>query len=200
MINDLISANKSKYSEKEISKIEKRLNLFFEGIEEDLNENDPSSYNGFTKFNINKFLNAILFFAKEGVNKTKLLKELFYLDFVYYKENACSVTGSEYAHINYGPVPDNYSMYLNQFVSKGYISIDVEYKGDYEAFIINDEIEFDPFVFDSKELKMLERIKKYFINYNSSQIANYSHEEEAYKKTKIGEKISYDYSFDIKKI
>ena len=50
----------------------------------------------------------ILFFAKDTVLKTKLLKEMFYTDFLYYKETCNSITGLEYAKLPYGPVPDQY--------------------------------------------------------------------------------------------
>ena len=200
IIHDLISSNINKYSDKELSKINKKLDLFFNEQDLDVHSSEPSLFNGFTSFDFKKFLNVILYFAKSGVNKTKLLKEMFYADFIFYKEHGCSITGSEYAHINYGPVPDNYSFYIKNFIEKGYINIEVEYKGDFEAHIINDEIEFDPFVFDSDELDTLKRVEKYFKDFNSSQIAKYSHKEKAYTDTLNGEMISYDYSFDINNI
>ena len=36
-----------------------------------------------------------------------------------------------------------------------------------------------------------------FLNFGSKELADYSHKEKAYTDTKPGEKISYDYAFDI---
>ena len=203
LINSIIKSNEYKYDKKELEKINKKLGLFLQSDDYDpLNlsgsDQELSSKNGYTKFQLKKFLNAILFFAQDGVLKTKLLKELFYADFIFYKENACSITGSSYAHINYGPVPDNYEFYLNFFQSKGYIDFDIEYHGEYEAFKIKDMIEFDPLIFSKDELAVLNKVKKRFKDFGSKQIANFSHEEAAYKETKANEIISYDYALELK--
>lgn len=203
--NFLLESNKYKYDDKEYNKISNRIELFLKDYEDSddyilSRANELTSFNGYTLFNYKKFLNVILFFAKDGILKTKLLKEIFYSDFIHYKNNATSITGSNYAHITYGPVPDKYEYYLNEFVSKGYIDCSVEYKGNYESFVIKDKIEFDPFLFSKSELDTLNKIKKFFKDYNSGDIAKFSHEEKAYKETKQNELISYDYSFDIDRI
>ena len=45
--------------------------------------------------------NVIVFFAKDVVLKTKLLKEMFYADFLNYKETGASITGLEYRKLPY---------------------------------------------------------------------------------------------------
>ena len=49
---------------------------------------------------------------KKLIMKTKLLKELFYIDFLYYKKSCISITGLEYAKLPYGPVPEDFDLLL----------------------------------------------------------------------------------------
>ena len=46
-------------------------------------------------------------------------------------------------------------------------------------------------------MKVLNYVKEYFKNYNSNDIVEFSHKEQAFLETKKCDKISYDYSFDI---
>ena len=67
-----------------------------------------------------KLFNAILFFCKGRVLKTKLNKLLFYADFKHFKEYAVSITGARYARIPFGPAPDKYAFYFATLLeSKG---------------------------------------------------------------------------------
>ena len=158
-----------------------------------------SEYNGYMDLNIDKIINLILILAGENyILKTKLLKEMFYSDFLYYKNNTVSITGLEYSKITLGPVPDQYSKILSYLVSEGVIKIETEfYQGDYtkEKIIALKEANYN--VFDKSELKIIEEVKNYFKSYTSSEIAEYSHQEKAYKETKNSQNISYDYAFDI---
>ena len=140
----------------------------------------------------------ILYFSKEGVLKTKLLKELFYADFLCYKHTASSISGLEYVSITYGPVPDNFDTILSECFREKYIDIDVKYKGDYEYHEIKDLVGYDVLAFNESELQALETVKEYFKNFNSKEIADYSHEEKAYKETEFGQKIDYYYAIDLK--
>ena len=50
-------------------------------------EYNPTEYNGYTKLNKEKVYNMIIYLADNTILKTKLLKEMFYADFLFYKEN-----------------------------------------------------------------------------------------------------------------
>jgi len=60
--------------------------------------------------NRNKLLNATLFFAKntKGLNTTKLLKLLYFLDFSYFKQTGYPSIGLEYYSFQNGPVPKSF--------------------------------------------------------------------------------------------
>lgn len=202
-IKTIINANKEQFTEKEIKKINEKIsNVTFEK-EEKLDENrNLNEYNGYSKLSKEKVYNMIIYFASETVLKTKLLKEMFYADFVYYRDNCKSITGLEYAKINYGPVPDQYEFILDNCVNEGFIDykIDYKYENQYECHKISSIKKFDKNVFTNEELKVLKEIKDKFKNFSSSEIKDFSHKEKAFTTPEFGEMISYDYAFDIKSI
>lgn len=61
----------------------------------------------------------VLFFAHKsaGLLKTKLMKLFNYSDMIFYKENGLAISGLKYAHLPYGPVPDNFDMILGKMKS-----------------------------------------------------------------------------------
>lgn len=142
----------------------------------------------------------VLYFSKNTILKTKLLKEMFYADFLYYKKTGTSMTGLEYSKINYGPVPDNFDEIIGLYIEEDNIDYDIEYDGDYEKHNIKSKTKFDSKIFNKIELEVLEKIDKYFKNFTSKKIVDFSHQERAFIKTEFGKKIEYDYAFDINSI
>ncbi|MCW5875638.1 MAG: SocA family protein [Anaerolineales bacterium] len=57
-----------------------------------------------------KLLNAVLFFAKETkrLNKTKLSKLLYFLDFEHFRQTGYPSIGLKYYAFDYGPLPRNF--------------------------------------------------------------------------------------------
>lgn len=198
IIIDLIESNKGNFTEKEYIKLQNKL-LKNNNIDQLIfdEEYTPSIYNGYTKLNKNKILNMILYFSNKVVLKTKLLKEMFYADFLYYKKTGASITGLEYAKITHGPVPDNFDEIISIFVEQKFIDYKIEYEKDYENHKISSISNYDKNVFMNDEFKILEEVKKYFNNYTSKEIALFSHNEKAFKETEFSKKIEYDYGFDI---
>ena len=149
------------------------------------------------EYNKIKVYNMIIFLADNTILKTKLLKEMFYADFLFYKENCKSITGLEYCKLPFGPVPDRFETIL----SKGYQEDIIDYKPvitpSKEYYEITSKKKFNKDLFTKEELEVLDKIKKYFKNYNAKEIVEYSHKEKAFIDTNKCEKISYDYSFDI---
>lgn len=198
LIVDLIESNKGHFTKKEYLKLQDKLiqnnninQLFFDS------DFTPTVYNGYTKLNKNKVLNMILFFSNDIILKTKLLKEMFYADFLYYKKTGASITGLEYAKIIHGPVPDNFDEIISTYVEQGLIDYKIEYINDYENHKISSKTILDKNVFSDDELNTIQQIKEYFKSFTSKEIADFSHNEKAYKETEFSKKIKYDYAFDI---
>lgn len=196
----LIEANKEQFTNKEITKINNKLSIFLPNNTKQLLFNTdgmPDEFNGYSKFSKEKIYNIILYFADSVIFKTKLLKEMFYADFLYYK-NACkSMTGLEYSKLKFGPVPDQFEEILKQGAIESVIDYEASFENQYECYNISAKKTFDASLFNSDELKILETVKHKFNNYSVKDIVEFSHKEKAFIETDFYNKISYDYAFDI---
>ncbi len=200
MISELVEANRVQFTDKEYNKISEKVSIFLANNEKQLLLNDeyaPTEYNGYTKLNKEKIYNMIIFLADNTILKTKLLKEMFYADFLFYKENCKSITGLEYCKLPFGPVPDKFETILSKGLQEDIIDYELVANNSIEYYEITSKKEFNRKIFTKEELKVLNIVKKYFKDYNVSEIVDYSHKEKAFLSTNKCEKISYDYSFDI---
>lgn len=196
----LIEANKEQFTNKEFAKIHSKLVLLLPNNAKNLvlaNDELLNEYNGYTKFSKEKIYNIILFLADKTILKTKLLKEMFYVDFLCYKNTCKSMTGLEYSKLPFGPVPDQFESILTQSANDKIISYDVVYNNDYECHNISGKKTFDNTLFTNEELEILTKVKIKFSKLGSKDIVDYSHQEKAFTETKFYKKISYDYAFDI---
>ena len=159
----------------------------------------PSEENGFKGFDYEKLCAMVLFFAHKstGLLKTKLMKLLNYSDMVFYKENGISISGLRYAHLPYGPVPDNFDMILGKMAADHLAHIEVIYDGAYEKHQVIPECDVPEGVLSDSEVEMLNRIYEKFKSFGSVEISDYSHKEKGYNATKTGQIISYAYAMDI---
>lgn len=201
---NLIESNKDRYDNKEYEKINAKLSEYYKNNNKVfLSEKDtePTVYNGFTKLSYDKIKNLILILSDKGILKTKLLKEMFYIDFISYRERGCSITGLEYAKCPYGPVPDEFDKIINTYVEEKSINYEIDYddKG-YEYHNISSLEESNNKVFTEKEQEIINKVKKYFKNFSTKKIVAFSHEEKAFLETKMFKQIDYSYAFDIERI
>ena len=196
-----IEANRELFTNKEyervksklVKKIPNSIKTIDLNIEEDLNE-----YNGYTKYSVEKVYNMILFFSEKCILKTKLLKEMFYSDFLCYKESCKSITGLEYAKLPYGPVPNQFETIINSCVLKDFINYEIEINNnDYESHNISALKKYDKTLFTKEELDIMEKVKDKFMKFSARDIVDYSHKEKAFINSEYSNMISYDYAFDI---
>jgi len=159
---------------------------------------EPSIESGYKKLDLNKLFQMIKFLAKGGVLKSKLCKLIFYADFKSFKDYAVSISGSKYAHAHHGPVPDNYEHYFATLIhDERAIRVEEIDYGEYLGEKYYSEIEPDLTAFSDSELEVLLNVKKFFQDYNATQIREFSHRERGYNETKVGDIISYDYANDL---
>lgn len=156
----------------------------------------PCEENGFKGFDYEKLCAMVLFFAHKSSEllKTKLMKLLNYSDMIFYKENGISMSGLKYAHLPYGPVPENFDMLLGKMNADHIAHIEVFYDNGYEKHQVIPERDIPEGVLSEEELEVLERIYIKFKDFGSVDISKYSHEEKGYSSTKKGEIISYSYA------
>ncbi len=157
---------------------------------------DPfDEFTGFTRFDLNKLKQMLVYFSEksDGEFETKLNKLVFYADFLHCKRHAKSISGTVYAHANWGPVPNNYKFILLAAESEGLIKgEEVNYK-DYTGTLYKNSVTTNKSVFTPEELKTMDDVFEFFKGMNSGAIAEYSHKEKAYIETGSGEPISYKY-------
>lgn len=167
------------------------LNLFFSKV--------PCEENGYRAFDYDKFCAMVLFFAHKSSEllKTKLMKLLNYSDMIFYKENGISISGARYAHLPYGPVPENFDILLGTMAADHLAHIEVFFDNGYEKHQVIPEEEMTDGILSDDELEVLERIYNKFKSFGSVDISNYSHRERGYVETEKGEIISYSYAKDI---
>ena len=202
-IKTIIEANKEQFTEKEFNKINEKISIILPNNTKQFLFNSeylPNEFNGYTKICKEKIYNIILYFANKKILKTKLLKEMFYADFLYYKNYCKSITGLEYAKLPFGPVPDQFESILNECSIQNIINYKVDFINQYECHNISAIKKFDKSIFDKEELEILKIVKEKFESFGSKEIVEFSHKENAFISPEFGEKISYDYSFDINSI
>lgn len=200
LIFTFIDANKSQFTDREYNRINNKISKFLENNEKQLilgEESNLTEYNGYTKLNKEKVYNMISYLADKTILKTKLLKEMFYADFLFYKEHGRSLTGLEYCKLPFGPVPDKFDTILFKCYNDEVIDYEFEFNSFRECYLITSRKKIDKDLFTEEELKILNKVKKYFNKYTVGDIVNYSHKEKAFTDTNKCEKISYDYAFDI---
>lgn len=192
----IIESNKDLFNNKDYIKINNKVANNIKQLHDE-SSFIPTEYNGYSNLSKDKIYNIILYLSSDNILKTKLLKEMFYIDFLYYKNNCKSLTGLEYAKLPYGPVPDQFEEIINTCSKENIINYEVVFENNYECHNIKANKKFNKDIFSKEELEIIELVKNNFKKYSSKDIVEYSHKEKAFKEPKYGDKISYDYAFDI---
>lgn len=144
--------------------------------------------NGYSVFKPEKLFNMILFFARAGVLKTKLMKLLWYSDFLMFKRKNYSISGTPYWHMQLGSVPG---------CGNGLSLISTEEEDlatDYTKMIINSNVPFNHSLFKEDEITILSCVEDFFRSYGSRVIRDFSHKEEGWRQTKEEQLIPYAYA------
>lgn len=158
---------------------------------------EPSIFNGMKALDIEKLTCVINYFAKKirGLYKVRLMKLLWYADSLHYKAQGMSMTGLVYCHNDWGALPEGH----REIMQLGSINVREELRGDENIqyhIMPKERADFEAFTSEEKEI--LDRVVKKFRYFSAQEIADYMHEEIAYKKTNDGELISYEYAKEIR--
>ncbi|MDG3582480.1 MULTISPECIES: type II TA system antitoxin MqsA family protein [Flavobacteriaceae] len=183
--------------------IQKKRNKRFALIFEDylLGDKLPDNHTGYLRPSIKKLTEMVVFFA-ETMNPfvTQLNKLLFYADFLHYKQEAVSMSGTRYRAINMGPVPNNYNSIYDFMNTKNAIDIiereyDWGYSKEFKA-----KKDFEENLFSDLELEILNKVKNRFEKMSTTEIVNFSHLEDAWIENYENGKslIDYKYAFNLK--
>ena len=173
-------------------------NLLLE-ICNNLENKRPTEYNGFTLFDFQKFAEMVVFFAhtNHSLSKEKLLKLLWYSDMVCFKKTAKAISGLQYIHKRFGPVPDQYMFLLGLLEVTGEIRLEEDQSEIGNEQVIPGHTECDMMKLSKTELCILQNVVDHFQAYSAEELSDESHEEEGYKQTAMMDVISFKYAFDM---
>jgi len=166
---------------------------------ESFSDYEPDVFSGYKTLDLEKLYLMIKFFCyPNGIFKTKLNKLLFYADFLHFHENAVSISGTRYASLPYGPVPDDYdTLYLLILMDDPTIRKEEILINDFSGEKIFADRPPDLSLFSPSEYRALEKIKILFDSFSSKDIAEFSHKEKGYQETPKSKLIPYTYADDL---
>jgi putative zinc finger/helix-turn-helix YgiT family protein len=152
-------------------------------------------------FDIDKLANMVVFFASgiQDLVKSKLLKLLWYADFLCYKRQGVSASGTPYVRDYYGPIPAHHDMLLAYLQEDGIVETR-PYEGPYEGEYILPLVEFDKGLFSKEELDVLMAVVTRFKDSTAKEISRCSHDEDGYRATEMKQMIPYSYAESLKAI
>lgn len=144
-----------------------------------------------------KYKQMILAYLKSPIStdgrvpKTKLAKLLYLADFAWYYEKLESMSGMQYLHRVYGPVPDPYFRALDELEEEGKINIDR--KGDAMLVSIGAGANRqDLNLLHEDEIEFMKNISEKWKDKRTQEIVDFTHEQLPYKLCGPDEVIPYE--------
>ena len=208
-MGELIDVKEDEIGEKEALSIRKKIAIMENTDQKQLVPFDmlgaylnikADQYSGFREFDFNKFNEMVVFFADNNsiLYKTKLLKLLWYADMLYFQQYTTSISGMNYVHQHYGPVPKEYNLLLGLMERSGSINVEEVYSsyGVGEIIETNMGDAIGQYLIDD-EIAVLKQVIEKYGNLSAGAISKRTHEEAAYKETGEMERISYKYAMEI---
>lgn len=173
------------------------INRAIDVVNEVSSENKPDIYRGYRPFDPEMLKAMILYFASQqrGILKIYLSKLLWYSDFLYFKCNNISISGSIYVALSYGATPEYFQLYLSQLLEEKLISI--EEKAIDNCYLIENIVanqNLDKDMFSTEIKKLMATILSYFLKTSNNELLKLLHKESAQIKPKETKFISYEYS------
>jgi len=154
-------------------------------------ENIPEM-TGNTDLDLDKVVEVINYLALNVpmIHKVKLMKMLWYSDFLHYKRENTSITGFAYNALPMGAVPEGHKTLV---LLDGVFYDEVPYD-DYVGYKFKPAPDFKIKLLSESEISTIDEVIRNFKDYKTKDIVNRMHEEEAYKKTGENQLISYKYA------
>ena len=154
-------------------------------------------------FDSKKLKNVILYIlekcaGKPNVGESVLYKLLYFIDFDNFEINNKSISGLDYIHLQYGPVPvaSQYAPVIEEMKTKQELRIIIQ---DYYGLKIKRYINLISYDIDSlclKETKVIDDVIGSLSNMSASQIEEYSHGDAPWQLTGDKEVIPYSLVFE----
>ena len=159
---------------------------------------NPDIFSGNKIIDLEKIVDVIRFFTySQSIFKTKLLKLMFYADFKYFKKFNQSITGLQYEHYTFGPVPHHFIELIGVILNiDPNITIEERDAGNYTGEVLISSTPPSSNLTQG-EITILREIQDHFASFTSRETVNYAHREKGFMQTKDRELISYEYAKDL---
>lgn len=205
----LVEKHRSNLDEATAERLQKRIAVLLNTTVGQLIESDlvmslamtaPSEFNGYRRFDIDRFENLVLY-VLESVGKTfktGMNKFLWYVDFGYFREQNQSITGCQYLRFPHGPIPKSYDFLFASMLEKGLLEVEEVITKDYSGERYSAKAHANTDLFQGNELKLIDAIVDVLKGRSSKQLSDLAHEETAYVLTKDRQSISYRHASDLK--
>ncbi|CAH1213289.1 hypothetical protein PAECIP111893_03663 [Paenibacillus plantiphilus] len=211
VILEFFNRNKGSLSSRELKMVEASLDAWTMAeqsfqtdeqiIESIYRSHEVTDLAGYSDFSLEKFIHMILYFATNGVLKTKLMKLMWYSDFLYFKRQTVSITGATYVKYPYGPVPKDHEIALAHLQHMNVIEVDERTNDEgWTMMMIQSSEPFDSTIFSDDELKTMQEIEAHFRDYGSRKISEYAHNEIGWLETVDKQPISYRYAEKLREL
>jgi len=154
---------------------------------------EKNEYNGYKKLNFKK-LGELIYYIVSKLKETftvKLMKILWYSDFLNYKINRKGLSGLVYLHEQYGALPIRYEEILEIFPDLIEIQ-KIEFEENIGKKFIPKKYKKLSLLSD-EEKKVVDKVVNKFKHKSGRELSEIMHDEIAYKKSKNKEFISYEY-------
>lgn len=157
------------------------------------------------RININKLKAILLYFSlyTEYLGKVKLMKLIYFLDFMHIKKYGTPVTYDSYINLKHGPIPSTIKNMIDDAEDDLEHSnlndvIDIEKVKKLKTGNVMCKIvplrkfsENDKKYFSETELEMLEKVASKYNTFTADQIEEASHKESPWKDTEYLDQIPY---------
>lgn len=152
------------------------------------------SYNGKSELSLDKVVDVIRYFSNSSdvtnLYKVKLMKLMWYADFLAYKLLGHAITGLVYKALPMGAVPVAHDSIIDL---KGVVYDEIEI-GEGTAYRFTAQEDKIYFNLDLEEKNILDRVIEKLGKMTKDEIVSFMHNEPAYKETALRMIISYEYA------
>ncbi len=155
---------------------------------------------GGKKFSFEKVCGMTAFLAShcESVSRSKLNQLLFYSDFVHYYLYRESISGARYVRHRFGPVFDRFDKTFDDMLSAGTIAMDFQPSGDETVVAVDEAIIAEQL--SMLEISTLTWVADNFGRMSEAEIRDFLFRECAYRFTRRGDYIAYEYAKIFRKL
>jgi putative zinc finger/helix-turn-helix YgiT family protein len=151
----------------------------------------PDVYSGNRRFSWQLFKRAVQYLIEFAKSPLFLNKALFYADFLHYKLYDMSITGARYAHLEYGPCPQQYENLIYFMIHEGDLI-----RADGHTLKTNHSADLS--IFSDSEKEVLKFVANKAKSDGGQRLLRLSHQEDAYKNSEAMALISYEFAKTLK--